>query len=131
MIIMSDIFGRIRSGADKVAKGADKFAHIKRIEMDIGSIRKQVEDQYKKLGELTYKSRVANEQESPEVAGIITKITELHQQISVKEEEIKRLNSDESLPQAEPASVKKFCPSCGTENDVGSNFCTRCGTKIG
>ncbi len=137
---MSDIFGKIKSGAGKVAKGADRVAHVKRIELDIGSIKKQIEDHYNKLGEMAYKSSVNNEPENPEATGIIAKITELNQQIKVKEEEIKRINQGEAEPQAEqvthatqaPAtSEKRFCTSCGKDNDASAKFCAECGAKMG
>jgi cell division septation protein DedD len=147
---MSDILGRIKSGAGKVAKEADRVTHVKRIELDIGSIKKQIEDQYNKLGEIAYKSSVNNEPENPEAMGIIAKITELLQQIKAKEEEIKRINQGEAEPQPEQATPatqppapqapatqapatpeKRFCTSCGRENDTSAKFCAECGAKMG
>lgn len=130
---MSDIFGKIKSGAGKVAKDADRAAHVKRIELDIGSVRKQIEDQYKKLGETTYKSNVNNEPGNPDATAIIAKITELNNQIKAKEDEIKKLNQVESVPQtppATPAPGKKICTSCGKENDASVKFCSECGAKM-
>jgi hypothetical protein len=128
---MSDIFGKLRSGAEKVVKEADRVTHIKRVELEIGSIKKQIEDQEQKLGEMVYKSSVNKEPENPEAAGIIAKITELHQQIKVKEEEIARINEGESEPQAPITPSKKMCTSCGKENDAGVKFCSECGAKLG
>jgi hypothetical protein len=127
---MSDILGKIRSGAGKVAKEADRVAHVKRIELEIGSINRQVENHYNKLGEMAYKSNVNKEPENPEAPGIIAKITELHQQIKVKEEEIARINEGKSEPQAPPTPGKKICTSCGKDNDVGVKFCSECGVKM-
>jgi excinuclease UvrABC helicase subunit UvrB len=56
---MSDIFGKIRNGAGKVAFEADKVTHVKRIELDIGQLKRQVEGHYQKLGEITYRTLVA------------------------------------------------------------------------
>jgi hypothetical protein len=125
---MSDILGKLKSGAGKVAKEADKTAHIKRIEMQIGSIKKQVEDQYQTLGQKTYDSNI-NKSENPDAAGVIAKITELKQQIAAKEEEIKNIKEDKVVPPA-AAPGKKFCPSCGKENDASTKFCSECGTKM-
>lgn len=137
---MSDILEKIKSGAGKVAKEADRVAHVKRIELDVGSIKRQIEDHYRKLGEMAYKSSINKEPENPEAAGIIAKVTELQQQIKVKEEEIARINRGESepqaqqappVPQAPPTPGKKICASCGKENDVSVNFCSECGAKMG
>jgi hypothetical protein len=82
---LSDIFGKLKTGAGKVAHEADKTAHIKRIEMQIGSINKQIENHYTKLGEMIYDSKVKGEPDNPEAADIQTKITDLKQQIASKE----------------------------------------------
>ena len=126
---MSDIFGKIKSGAGKVAKEADKAVGIQRIEMQIGSIRKQIEDLYKKLGELSYNSAVKKEPENIEVPNIVAKITDLYAQIKTKEEEINNIKEDKSPPK-ETAPGKKYCTNCGKENDAGVKFCAECGTKM-
>jgi rubrerythrin len=132
LVKMSDIFGKIKSGAGKVAKEADEFARIKRIELDISSVRRQIEDNYKKLGEITYKSSVNKEPEAPEVAAIIAKITELFDQIKAKEEEIKKLNlKPESEVKTLPTPTKLVCPSCGKEQETTIKFCPECGAKLG
>ncbi len=127
---MSDIFGKLKTGAGKVAHEADKTAHIKRIEMQIGSTNKQIEDQYQKLGEIIYDARVKGEPEDPEVANIQTKITDLKQLIAAKEQEIKDIKEDKVVtPTAAPG--KKFCTSCGKENDAAVKLCAECGAKMG
>ena len=138
---MSDFFEKIKSGAGKVAKEADQFAHVKRIELEIGSIKRQVEDNYKKLGEMTYRSNANKEPENPEVQCIMAKITELNKQITVKEEEIKAVNQgagSQSAPQTPlpppetpPTIGKNVCTNCGKENDASAKFCSDCGTKTG
>jgi hypothetical protein len=128
---MSDILGRIKTGAGKVAKEADRVTHVKRIELDISSIKKQIENHYQKLGEIAYKSSVNKEPENPEATEIIAKINELNEQIKVKEEEIKKINQGEGEPQAPTTPGKKFCTNCGKENDANVKFCSDCGAKMG
>jgi NADH pyrophosphatase NudC (nudix superfamily) len=135
---MSDIFSKIRSGAGKVAFEADKVAHVKRIELDIGQLKRQVEGHYQRLGEVTYLALVNKEPEKPEVAEIYAKITDLVQRIAVKEEEIKKINAGtyqpESASQTQQAPGvspgKRFCSNCGKENDASVKFCSECGTKM-
>jgi hypothetical protein len=91
---MSGIFGKLKSGAGNVAHKAEKVAHIRRIEGDINNIKKQIDEQYHKIGEMTYKSKVNNQPENSEVAGMISRITNLFEQISFKEEEIKKVNEE-------------------------------------
>jgi zinc-ribbon domain len=127
---VSDILGKIKSGAGKVAKGADKAVDIKRIELHIGTVKKQIDDLYHKLGEMAYESKVKGEPENPEAATTIAKITELRQEIVAKEEEIKNIKEDKVVTPT-PAAGKKFCTNCGKENDANSKFCAECGAKMG
>ncbi|MCJ7770579.1 hypothetical protein MUP37_03265 [Candidatus Bathyarchaeota archaeon] len=55
---MSGIFGKLRSGAEKVAGKIDETVDVQRIEMQIHSLKNQIEDQYQKLGQMTYESSV-------------------------------------------------------------------------
>ncbi len=103
---------------------------MKRIEFDISNIKKQIEGHYRKLGELTYQSKVKNEVESPEAANIEAKITDLMKQISNKEDEIKRINEDKTEVPATTAPQTKTCPSCGKENEASVKFCSECGAKL-
>jgi len=97
--------------------------------MQISSIKKQIEDQYQILGQMTYDSNTRKEPENLEVTGIIAKVTELKQQIVAKEEEIKNIKEEKSVIQTATPG-KKFCTNCGKENDANSKFCNYCGTKI-
>jgi hypothetical protein len=133
---MSSIFGKLKSDAGRVVKEADKTVEIKRLEMQIGPIKKQIEEQYQKLGQMTYDSNLKNESMNTEAAGIIAKITELKQQIVAKEEEIKNRKEDKVVSQtAGPVSQaatpgRKFCTKCGKENNANSKFCNYCGAEM-
>lgn len=132
---MSNIFGKLKSGAGKVAQEAKEAAQVKKIELDIGGLKKQIETQYHQLGEMTYHSSINNSPLNPESANIISKITNLFEQIRLKEEEIKKISAESGEPQT-PAqapsttSQKKVCTSCGKENDTNVKFCSECGTKL-
>jgi hypothetical protein len=127
---LSNILGKIKSGAGKVAKEADKAVDIKRVEMQIGGLKKQIEDLYHKLGEMSYDSKVKGEGENPETSDIVAKITDLKQQIVAREEDIKNLKEGKAVA-PQPSPGKRFCTSCGKENDTNSKFCAECGAKIG
>ena len=134
---MSDILGRLKSRAQKIAHEADRTVDIKRIEMQISSIRKEIESQYQILGQMTYDSSIKKEPENQGAAGIIAKVTELKQQIVAKEDEIKNIKGEkENIKEEQVVSQtavpgKKFCTNCGKENDASSKFCNDCGGKIG
>jgi hypothetical protein len=130
VIKVSEIFGKIKRGAVKVGKETDKVVDIKRVEMEIRSTKKQMDDLHRKLGEMVYDSKAMNTPENSEVAGIVVKISDLKQLIISKEEEIRDIKLGKvGTPMPEPG--KRFCPNCGKVNDVDSKFCAECGAKIG
>ncbi len=140
---MSDIFGRLKSGAGKVAFETEKMARVNRIQGEIGNIKRQTDSHYMRLGDLTYRSFVNNEPQSPEVPDICQSITSLSQQTAAKQEEIKRVNAEQfaappstpaptPAPQAAPSPQQgaKFCANCGKQNQGGVKFCPECGAKL-
>ncbi|MCJ7632176.1 zinc ribbon domain-containing protein [Candidatus Bathyarchaeota archaeon] len=126
---MSDILGKLKSGAEKVAEKIDETVDVQRIQMQIHSLKNQIEEQYQKLGQMTYDSNLKNESTNPEAAGIIAKITELKQQIVANEEEIKNRKEDKVVSQAATPD-RKFCAKCGKENNANSKFCNYCGAEM-
>ena len=92
---MSGIFDRLKSGAGDVAHKAEKMARIRRLEGDMGDLKKEIDEQYSKIGEITYKSKVNEETENPKVAVAVSKITNLLQQIGFIEAEIKEVEAEE------------------------------------
>ncbi len=155
---MSGFFDKVKSGAGKVAFEADKVADGKKVQFDIGGLKKQIEQQYTKLGEMSYRRFAATGQEAPEFAEVCQAIIAVEQKIAAKEEELRQINarvwqaaaspapssyspppSYSAPPQAQQytppppppqaAGGQKFCPNCGAT--VGdSKFCPSCGTKV-
>ncbi len=130
VVKVSEIFGKIKRGAVKVGKETDKAVDIKRVEMEIRSTKKQMDDLYRKLGEMVYDSKAMNAPENSEVAGIVAKLSDLTHLIISKEEMIKDIKVGKvGTPMPEPS--KRFCPNCGKVNDTDSKFCAECGAKMG
>lgn len=132
---MSDIFDKLRSGAGKVAKeagkvakGADKAVEIRRIEMQISGIQKDVNIEYQNLGQYVYENGVDSLSENSQIDEITDKIADLKNQISIKEEEIKVIK--EEAPITTTPDGKIFCSNCGSENSEGAKFCSSCGSKM-
>jgi len=101
---MADFFGKLKSGAGKMAFEADKMAKVNRAQGELSKLKQQVEGLYAKLGEVTYQQYVNPGTETPDIAGMCQNITELHRQIGLKNEEIQRINTDIYSPQGAPAA---------------------------
>ncbi len=149
---MSDFFGKLKSGAGKVAFEADKMARLNRAQNEQGQLKKQIEALYMKLGEMVYHQSQGQAPQDPAVAEICQNVVELENQVSAKGEEIQRINAENfsqgapaPAPQAAPAPVPppapvvaeaapaaqtRFCTNCGREMAASVKFCPDCGTKM-
>ncbi|HSB67394.1 MAG TPA: zinc ribbon domain-containing protein [Anaerolineales bacterium] len=156
---MSDFFGKLKSGAEKVAFEAEKMNRLNRAKGELEKLKNQIQVQYSKLGEMYYTQHETMGVTGPAYDEMCQAIKGLEQQALVKNEEIQRINAEvftpqgaqpaaqpipapvqsstapaqtESTPQAAPAAAEtKFCPNCGREMPVATKFCPDCGTKVG
>jgi hypothetical protein len=150
---MSDFFGKLKSGAGKVAFDADKMNRVNKAKGEISKFKQQIEALYMKLGEITYHQFVSPGEAAPDITEICQNITELSRQIEAKNADIVRINAEVYNPAgapavqqapapvtpapaptntapAAPSASTKFCPNCGKEMAMAVKFCPDCGTKM-
>jgi len=145
---MSDFFGKLKSGAGKVAFEADKMSRVNRAQGELSKLKGQIDDHFKKLGELVYHQYQNQDAESPDMAEICQAVTALEQQVSIKNEEIKRINAETFAPQgAAPTAPAAAVSQAATETPAAvepvssetspqaasapkDKFCRNCGTEI-
>ncbi len=152
---MSDFFGKLKSGAEKVAFEADKMARLNKAKGELEKIKDQIRANYAKIGELYYTQRATSGVTGPAFDEICQAITALEEQARAKGEEVQRINtetygSQTSQPTAQPVSepvpapaqppvtptsaptpaAEKFCPNCGKQVQAGVKFCPDCGTNL-
>jgi membrane protease subunit (stomatin/prohibitin family) len=157
---MSDFFGRIKSGAGKVAFEADKMTRLNRAKGDLEKIKNQIQAQYVKLGEMYYNQRATVGVTGPAYDEICQAIVGLEQQVESKNGDIQRISAEVYGPQGtqptsqpvstpmqyastpaplqsspaqvlEPVAVTtKICSNCGKEMLAEVKFCPDCGTKV-
>lgn len=153
---MPDFFGKLKSGAEKVAFEADKMARLNHAQGEVGKVKRQIEAQYMKLGQLVYQQHTNQEAESPEINEICQNITELEKELVEKQAVVQRIDAEtfseqgdqtpapaaEETPAEETpsgastgstqaaTSETKFCTNCGKEMPVTTKFCPECGQKM-
>lgn len=155
---MSDFFGKLKSGAEKVAFEAEKMNRLNRAKGELEKLKNQIQTQYSKLGEMYYTQHEAMGVTGPAFDEICQVIKDLELQVASKTEDIQRINAEvfapqgaqpavqpvsspvqaapvpmQSVPQATPvpsAATTKFCPNCGKEMPIETKFCPDCGTKV-
>jgi hypothetical protein len=157
---MSDFFGKIKSGAGKVAFEADKMNRLNHAKGDLEKIKNQIQANYTKLGEMYYNQRATLGATGPAYDETCQAIMNLEQQVASKNEDIQRINAEVYTAQgAQPAPqpysgptqfpstpvptqytpppapvntvpTTKFCPNCNREMALEVKFCPDCGTKM-
>ena len=155
---MSDFFGKLKSGAGKVAFEADKMARLNRAQAELNQIKKQIETHFTKLGEMVYHQYTNPQAESPSFDAECQTIADLEHQVEVKSEDIKRINAENYAPQpaaqpipAQPVSAPPvsappvstpsmadssapFQPPAPAEAEPAaaphSRFCPNCGHEV-
>ena len=150
---MADFFGKLKSGANKVAFEADKLARVNRAQGEAEKLKAQINSQYLKLGETVYEKFSKQEAIDPALVEFCQAIAQTHQQVGLKNEEITKIKAEtfnpspgapaptpaetptetetapaDSAPQAQPQA--KHCPNCGKEVGPEEKFCKDCGTKL-
>jgi peptidoglycan hydrolase CwlO-like protein len=151
---MSDFFGKLKSGAGKVAFEAEKMARVNKAQSELGTIKRQIEAQYTKLGEMVYQQHLNPADPAPVFDELFQAIANLEQQAGAKSEEIQRMNAEAYAAPGEPAPAAptpqapapaapaaqgtgapaqaspRFCPNCGAQLALGAKFCPDCGQKL-
>ena len=154
---MSDLFGKLKSGANKVAFEADKMNRANRAQGELDKLKGQIGANFAKLGEMVYRQYNNQEAVSPALEEICKAVVEIERQVGLKNEEIAKIKAEvfgapaaapaapvsqapvsapapvaaapsQPAPQVESAPKPKFCTNCGKEVPVGAKFCTECGT---
>lgn len=156
---MSDFFGKLKSGAGKVAFEADKMARVNRVQGELGNIKRQIETLKMKLGEMVYQQYINPAAPTPSVEEACMQIVDLEKQVAAKNEEIQHINAEvyttapsapapvpaapaaapvmeqpapveEEIPPVEAAPATRFCTNCGKAVAIGVKFCPDCGNKM-
>jgi zinc-ribbon domain len=155
---MSDFFGKLKSGAGKVAFEAEKMNRLNKARGELEKLKSQVQAQYAKLGEMYFTQHETTGVTGPAYDEICQAIKDLQVQVENKNEDLQNINAEVYTPQgAQPAAqpvatpmqatpvqqqsvppaaaapavaAKKFCTNCGTEIPGETKFCPNCGTKV-
>jgi hypothetical protein len=144
---MSDFFGKLKSGAEKVAFEADKMNRLNRAKGELDKVKSQLQAEFAKLGEIYYSSRESGQVTGPEYDQLCQAITSLVQQVEAKNTEVQKIDGEaygvpatqtatssifgQASPQAtqDPAPAPEISSSPPAA-DKTTKFCPNCGTEI-
>ena len=145
---MSDFFGKIKSGAGKVAFEAEKMNRLNRAKGELEKIKNQIQAQYAKLGEMYFSQRETMGVSGPAYDEICQAIKDLQAQVETKNADIQRINAEVYTPQGaapapqpatQPTPAPTQAPVTGAQaaptaapspSVAATKFCSNCGTQI-
>ncbi len=144
---MSDFFGKLKSGANKVAFEADKMTRLNRAKGELEKVKSQIQAQYAKLGEMYYTQHESTGVTGPGYDEICQAIQGLEQQLQAKNEEIQHINAEVfAVPGAQPAAQPAAAvvqaapvttPTPGPAQAApqaapaaATKYCPNCGTQL-
>jgi len=136
MSFFNDLGKKISGAAEVAADKAKELAEITKLNYEISSTQKQIDNDYNEIGRQIFQMEKDNPA-SP-VAELCQKITAAQESIAALNAKIQQIKSDgqtSTVPAAastapSDAPAKRFCSNCGTEVSPEGKFCPGCGTPI-
>lgn len=129
MSFLNDLGKKIGGVAEVAADKAKDLAEITKLNYEIATTQKQIDNGYMEIGKQVFLQEKDN-LESP-VADLCRNIIAAQQTIADIDAKIQLIKSEAPMNVASAtAPSKKFCTSCGAEVVGVNKFCPVCGTPI-
>lgn len=119
MGILDDVVINAKSAAEAVGKKAGQIVDVSKLRINAAELNAEIGKRYEALGRYVYEACRQNLAEDAEAVGKMAEIDELEAQ---KATVAKELTDKQN---------KVACPNCGKQSNVGTQFCSTCGTKLG
>jgi uncharacterized OB-fold protein len=126
---VSSILDQLRSGAGKAAFEADKLRKITTLRSEIRSLNDNVEEALMHVGQVAFQLHRSEAITQPRLREACARIDALQAQITAREREIERVQSE---TYQEPRSGIQFghvCPNGHGQLPEGARFCPTCGAE--
>ncbi|MBQ9461218.1 MAG: zinc ribbon domain-containing protein [Clostridia bacterium] len=118
MSIMEDVLLNAKSAVDTVGRKAGNVLDKSKLRLASLDIRTELSKKYRMLGRVCYEAQTTGKNYDKNIEKLVTAITELNNELA-------KIN--DMLAKSEK---KTKCTVCGTYNNQGAVFCSKCGTKI-
>jgi len=119
MGVLEEAVVNAKSAAVSVGKEAGRIVDISKLRLNASEIQKDIARKYEALGKIVYESCKAGQSASVGFDEHIVEIDGLYQKLNAVNEKLNNLRH------------KTVCPKCGFDNDEQSQFCSRCGARLG
>ena len=132
---MADLLGGLGGGLGDLMGGLSKLMpqddpNVKAFaaQREVADLQKQEQDVFAEIGRKVYEKDGA-----ADFPAEADKLRLIRSNIAAAQEKADATQSEAKAAEAaqQQANAARTCPSCGTVNPEGINFCQECGTKLG
>lgn len=118
MGVLEDIFVKAKAAAGALGEKAGQYVDVSKLNIKLAEFKSDLKSEFENLGKIVYQSE-KNEVENR--AGINAGVAQIDN-ITLQIEELKK----------QIASIKNkvLCNACGSQNEVDSVYCAKCGEKL-
>ncbi len=118
MGVFEDIFVKAKVAVDALGEKAGQFVDVSKLNIKLAELKSDLKAEFENLGKTVYHSEKNDSDIESEIRSGIAQIDNLNLQI----EELKK--------QIASMKNKILCKSCGSQNEEGSSYCTKCGESL-
>lgn len=118
MGLFEDVVVNAKSAANVVGKKAIQLVDVSKLRISAADLNNEISKRYESLGRAVYEAKKTNNDASDLIAESIRSIEELYEQLDAINEQLAS------------ARERLVCKNCGQENQQGSVYCCKCGSKL-
>ncbi len=118
MGVFEDIFVKAKAAAGALGEKAGQYVDVSKMNIKLAEFKGDLKSEFENLGKIVYECEKNNIENRSGIHASIAQIDNITLQI----EELKR--------QIASIRNKVICKSCGSQNEVDSVYCSKCGEKL-
>lgn len=118
MGLLEDVVINAKTAVNAVGKKAGQIVDVSKLRINAADLNNEINKRFEALGRMIYDEKKNGKDSSDLAAECVAAIDDLYEQL------------DAINAQLLSASKKIVCKNCGEENQQGSVYCSRCGTKL-
>lgn len=118
MGVFEDIFVKAKAAAGALGEKAGQYVDVSKMNIKLAEFKGDLKSEFENLGKVVYECEKNNIENRSGINASIAQIDNITLQI----EELKR--------QIASIRNKVICKSCGSQNEIDSIYCAKCGEKL-
>lgn len=129
---MAHFLNKLGEMAKTAADKTGDMIEIGKLSAEISSEENGIANLKGKIGDFYWQKYLSAKTAEAEILEWCEAIQAAQERIAATQAEIQLLKGQKTVnaPPVSPQNAISKCPNCGTENGVGTKFCSQCGNKL-